>query len=110
VPAGAIPKEGPSAGAAICTALISALTCRPVREDVAMTGEISLHGRILPIGGVREKVLAAHRAGMKTVLLPEENEKDMANGEQFPAEVFEDLDIVYVNHMDQVLERALTDS
>jgi ATP-dependent Lon protease len=110
VPAGAVPKEGPSAGAAICTALVSALTKRPVREDIAMTGEISLHGRILPIGGVREKVLAAHRAGMTTVLLPEENEKDMANGEQFPAEVFEDLEIVYVTDINEVLERALTDA
>ncbi|MGI5819584.1 MAG: endopeptidase La [Armatimonadota bacterium] len=107
VPAGAVPKEGPSAGVAICTALASALTHRAVREDVAMTGEISLHGQVLPVGGVREKVLAAHRAGMKTVLLPEENEKDMANGEQFPREVFEDLEIVYVTRMDEVLERAL---
>ncbi|MFP4250664.1 MAG: endopeptidase La [Armatimonadota bacterium] len=109
VPAGAIPKEGPSAGTSICTALVSALTKRPVREDVAMTGEISLHGSVLPIGGVREKVLAAHRAGMTTVLLPEENERDMANGERFPSEVFEDLEIVYVTKMDEVLERALVE-
>ncbi len=109
VPAGAVPKEGPSAGVAIGTALISAVTGRAVREDVAMTGEITLHGKILPIGGVREKVLAAHRAGMKTVLLPEENEKDLENGEQFPEEVFEDLEIVFVSEMDEVLERALVD-
>ncbi len=107
VPAGAVPKEGPSAGVGICTALISAVTGRPVRDDVAMTGEITLHGKVLPIGGVREKVLAAHRAGLKMVLLPEENEKDLENGEQFPAEVFEDLEIVFVTSMDEVLERAL---
>ena len=107
VPAGAVPKEGPSAGVAICTALVSALTKRPVRETVAMTGEISLHGKVLPVGGVREKVLAAHRAGIETVLLPEENERDMAERELFPPEVFADLQIVYVTTMDEVLERAL---
>ncbi len=108
VPSGAVPKEGPSAGVAICTALVSALTRRPVRADVAMTGEISLHGRVLPIGGVREKVLAAHRAGMKTVLLPEENRNDLADREQFPAEVFDDLEFAWVSAMPEVLDSALT--
>ncbi|MEA3401912.1 MAG: endopeptidase La [Armatimonadota bacterium] len=110
VPAGAVPKEGPSAGVTICTALVSALTGRPVRSEVALTGEISLHGSVLPVGGVREKVLAAHRAGIRTVVLPEDNERDMANGEQFPDEVFEDLEFVYVSDMQQVLECALADS
>lgn len=107
VPAGAIPKEGPSAGIAIAAALYSALSERPVRPDVAMTGEITLHGRVLPIGGVREKVLAAHRAGMKTVLLPEENRADMSDREQFPPEVFDDLQFVYVTAMPEVLDVAL---
>ncbi|MGD9497025.1 MAG: endopeptidase La [Armatimonadota bacterium] len=109
VPSGAVPKEGPSAGVAICTALVSAVTHRAVRNDVAMTGEISLHGRVLPIGAVREKVLAAHRAGMRVVLLPEENRKDLADREQFPTEVFQDLEFVYVTKMSQVLEAALAD-
>ncbi len=109
VPSGAVPKEGPSAGAAIATALVSALTGRSARPSVAMTGEISLHGRVLRVGGVREKVLAAHRAGIETVLLPEENQMDMADREQFPDEVFEDLDLVYVIDMEQVLEAALAD-
>lgn len=107
VPEGAVPKEGPSAGLAICTALMSALQGKPVRCDVAMTGEITLHGRALPIGGVREKVLAAHRAGVKTVALPEENRKDLEDFDEVPAEVREDLQFVFVEHVEQVLELAL---
>ncbi len=107
VPSGAVPKEGPSAGAAIGVALVSALARRAVRSDVAMTGEISLHGKVMQVGGVREKVLAAHRAGIASVLLPEENRTDMEDREQFPTEVFEDLDITYVSEMNEVLERAL---
>ncbi len=109
VPSGAVPKEGPSAGVAICSALVSALTRRPVRADVAMTGEISLHGRVLPVGGVREKVLAAHRAGMRAVILPEDNRKDLAEHEQFPPEVFSDLEFIYVREMPQILDAVLMD-
>ncbi len=104
IPEGAIPKDGPSAGITIATALISAFTERKVHKDVGMTGEITLRGRVLPIGGVREKVLAAHRAGLKTVLLPERNLKDLID---VPKKVRTDLKIVPVTHMDQVLEVAL---
>ncbi|MHC1741187.1 MAG: endopeptidase La [Anaerolineaceae bacterium] len=104
IPEGAIPKDGPSAGITIATALISAFTDRPVRKEVSMTGEITLRGNILPIGGVREKILAAHRAGLKTILLPEKNAKDLV---EVPKKVREDLRIIFVRHMDEVIDVAL---
>ncbi len=104
IPEGAIPKDGPSAGITIATALISLLTERKVRNEIAMTGEITLRGRVLPVGGIREKILAAHRAGIKTVLIPERNVKDLVD---VPKKVKEDLNIKPVSHMDQVLELAL---
>ncbi len=104
MPEGAIPKDGPSAGITLATAILSALTGRPVYREVGMTGEITLRGRVLPIGGVREKVLAAHRAGLKVILLPEKNLKDLVD---VPKRVRTDLKIVPVEHMDQVLEVAL---
>jgi len=104
IPEGAIPKDGPSAGITIATALISAFTERQVFKDVGMTGEITLRGRVLPVGGVREKVLAVHRSGLKTVILPERNMKDLVD---VPKKVRTDLRIVPVTHMDQVLEVAL---
>ena len=104
VPEGAVPKDGPSAGITIATALISAFTERKVRKEVAMTGEITLRGRVLPIGGLREKVLAAHRSGLKTIILPERNKKDLVD---VPKKVLSELTIVPVTHMDQVIEVAL---
>ncbi len=104
VPAGGVPKDGPSAGITIATAIASALTRRPVRKDVAMTGEITLRGRVLPVGGVKEKALAAHRAGIRTVLLPKENEKDL---EELPENVREEMCFRHVAHMDEVLNLAL---
>ena len=104
VPTGAVPKDGPSAGVAMLTSLVSLLTNRPVRADVAMTGEITLRGTVLAIGGVKEKVLAAHRAGIKTVILPSQNEKDL---EEVPAEVRKALNFIFVERIDKVLEAAL---
>jgi len=105
LPEGAVPKDGPSAGIGMVTAMISTLTGIPVRRDVAMTGEVTLRGRVLPIGGLKEKLLAALRGGISTVLIPEENEKDLVD---IPATVKEQLEIVPVAHVDEVLARALT--
>jgi ATP-dependent Lon protease len=104
VPEGATPKDGPSAGVGMCTALVSALTDIPVKSDVAMTGEITLRGEVLPIGGLKEKLLAAHRGGISTVLIPEENEKDLA---EIPKNIKDKLEIVPVKWIDAVLEHAL---
>jgi len=107
VPEGAVPKEGPSAGIAMATAVVSALTQRPVRADVAMTGEITLRGRVLPIGGVKEKLLGAHRAGITQIILPRENEKDL---EEVPGNVRKKLQVHLVDHMDEVLRVALLEA
>jgi ATP-dependent Lon protease len=104
VPEGAIPKDGPSAGISMCTSIVSALTKRPVYRDVAMTGEITLRGRILPIGGLKEKILAAHRGGIKKVFIPKENEKDLRD---IPTSISKQIEIITVEHMDEVLSHAL---
>jgi len=104
VPAGAIPKDGPSAGVTMATALVSALSGRPARHDLAMTGEVTLRGKVLPIGGVKEKVLGAVRAGIQTIILPQENGRDL---EDLPAEVRQTLDVHLVSDLGQVLSLAL---
>ena len=104
VPEGATPKDGPSAGVAMCTSIVSALTGIPVRRDVAMTGEITLRGRVLPIGGLKEKLLAAHRGGITTVLIPRDNEKDLVD---IPDNVKKGLKILSVGTVDEVLSEAL---
>ncbi|MFO7717349.1 MAG: S16 family serine protease, partial [Desulfohalobium sp.] len=107
VPEGATPKDGPSAGITLTTSLISALLHIPVRHEVAMTGEITLRGRVLPIGGLREKLLAAHRGLIQTVLIPKDNEKDL---KEVPESIRRELQIVPVEHMDEVLPLALVDT
>jgi ATP-dependent Lon protease len=104
VPEGATPKDGPSAGVGMCTALVSALTNIPVRCDVAMTGEITLRGEVLPIGGLKEKLLAAHRGGIATVLIPHDNEKDLV---EIPKNIKDNLNIVPVRWIDEVLQFSL---
>jgi len=106
VPAAAIPKDGPSAGITMATAIASVLTDCPVRRDIAMTGEITLRGRVLPIGGLKEKLLAAHRAGIKTVLIPKDNVRDL---DLLPERVRTELEIIPVTSMDEVLDEALPD-
>lgn len=104
VPEGATPKDGPSAGIAMCTALVSSLTGNPVKAEVGMTGEITLRGEVLPIGGLKEKLLAAHRGGIKTVLIPKDNERDL---EEIPENVIADLKVIPVQWIDEVLKVAL---
>ena len=104
IPAGAIPKDGPSAGVTMATALVSALTKRPVRKDVAMTGEITLRGKVLPVGAIRDKVLAAHRAGIKRIILPKENEPDL---EELAPDVRQEIEFILAEHVDEVLNAAL---
>ncbi len=105
VPAGAQPKEGPSAGVTVLTAMASILTERPVRDDVAMTGEITLRGRVLPIGGIKEKVLGAHRAGLRRVIIPRRNEADL---DDIPADLRKQMQFVMIESIDEVLREALT--
>ena len=107
LPEGAIPKDGPSAGITMATALVSVLAQRPVRKDVAMTGEITLRGNVLPVGGVKEKLLAARRAKIKTVILPEPNRRDL---EDLPQEVRDDLTFIFVENVRQVFDAALKPS
>jgi ATP-dependent Lon protease len=104
IPEGAVPKDGPSAGITLTTALISALTNKPVRHDVVMTGEVTLRGRVLGIGGLKEKTLAAHRAGMRTFILPKKNVKDIVD---LPEKVKQDLQLIPVSSMDEVIQIAL---
>ncbi len=104
IPEGAIPKDGPSAGIAMCTSLVSILTKRPVYRDIAMTGEITLRGRVLTVGGIKEKILAAHRGGIKKIVIPKENEKDLKD---IPSAVLNQVEIILVEHMDEVLPHAM---
>ena len=105
VPEGATPKDGPSAGVGMVTSIVSSITGIPVRRDVAMTGEVTLTGQVLPIGGLKEKLLAAHRAGIKEVIIPKENEKDLVD---MPKKIMDDIKITPVEHADQVIKIALT--
>src|SRR5690625_437259 len=107
VPEGATPKDGPSAGITMATALISALTGRAVKKEVGMTGEITLRGRVLPIGGLKEKALSAHRSGITTIILPEDNKKDI---DDIPESVRNELTFIPVEHLDDVLNHALTET
>ncbi len=107
VPEGATPKDGPSAGIAMCTTIVSALTRLPINRDIAMTGEITLRGRVLAIGGLKEKILAAHRGGIKKVLIPKDNERDLID---IPASVMKNLEIIGVEHMDEVVKHAIIES
>ena len=104
VPEGAVPKDGPSAGVTMFTAVVSALTGIPVKQDVAMTGEITLRGKVLPVGGIKEKVLAAHRAGVRTILLPKENLKDT---EEIPSNVRKELTFIPLEYAKEALDEAL---
>lgn len=104
IPAGAQPKDGPSAGVTMATALVSLMTGKLVRSEVGMTGEITLRGQVLPVGGIKEKVLAAHRAGLKTIILPKENEPDL---EELPEDVHKSIHFILVDTMDEVLNEAL---
>jgi ATP-dependent Lon protease len=104
VPAGAQPKDGPSAGVTMVTALVSLMSGKPIKADVGMTGEITLRGQVMPVGGIKEKVLAAHRAGLKLIILPKRNEADL---EELPQEVLMELDFQFVETMDEVLQIAL---
>jgi ATP-dependent Lon protease len=104
IPEGAIPKDGPSAGVTITTALVSALTKRKVYKDIGMTGEITLRGKVLPVGGIREKITAARRAGIKRIIIPRKNEKDLVD---IPETALKDLEILKVDHLDEVLEISL---
>jgi len=104
VPEGAIPKDGPSAGITMCTAIISAVTKKPVYNNIAMTGELTLRGRVLPIGGLKEKIIAAHRGGIKKIIIPKENEKDL---KEISKAIMSEVEIISVEHMDQVLPHAL---
>jgi ATP-dependent Lon protease len=106
VPAGAQPKDGPSAGVTMATALVSLLSRRPVKGEVSMTGEITLRGQVLPVGGIKEKVLAAYRAGSSTVILPKKNQADLE--EDIPQEVRDKIDFIFVESIEEVLEAALT--
>jgi len=105
IPEGGTPKDGPSAGITVATAIASALLRKPVKRNLAMTGEITLRGRILPIGGLKEKIIAAHRAGIERVLIPQENKKDI---EEIPPKVLKKVELVPVDHMDAVLTEAFT--